>query len=92
MFMLSKVFVGSNSADPEALFESYVNEIDLLNSLKGSPFIIQLMDSEVDKDNLSVSMIMEAGEIDLSKVLRKPSQRHQPLLHTHDPGRRCWRA
>lgn len=74
VYAFKKVFVGSNSADPEALFESYVNEIDLLNSLKGSPFIIQLMDSEVDKDNLSVSMIMEAGEIDLSKVLKKRNQ------------------
>ncbi len=74
VYAFKKVFVGANSADPEALFESYVNEIDLLNSLKGSPFIIQLEDSEVDESNMSVSMIMEAGEIDLSKVLKKRNQ------------------
>ena len=76
VYAFKKVFVSANSADPEALFESYVNEIDLLNSLKGSPYIIQLVDSQVDKESLSVSMIMEAGEIDLSKVLKKRNQIH----------------
>ncbi len=76
VYAFKKVFVSANTADPESLFDSYVNEIELLNSLKGSPYIIQLIDSQVDKQSLSVSMIMEAGEIDLSKVLKKRNQIH----------------
>ena len=76
VYAFKKVFVSANTADPESLFDSYVNEIELLNSLKGSPYIIQLIDSQVDKESLSVNMIMEAGEIDLSKVLKKRNQTH----------------
>ena len=48
---------------------SYSNEINLLMKLKGSPNIIELLDFSVDLKEFSISMIMEAGEIDLARVI-----------------------
>lgn len=54
--------------DRKAL-ESFANEITLLARLRGHPCIIQLIDSTVDKATGLVLMLMELGEIDLSKLL-----------------------
>ena len=54
--------------DGKAL-ESFANEITLLARLKGHPCIIQLVDSSVDRATGLVLMLMELGEIDLSKLL-----------------------
>lgn len=53
----------------DAVFENYINEIELLHSLKGSPYIIELKDAQVNRNENYIAMIMEAGEVDLSKVL-----------------------
>ena len=54
--------------DGKAL-ESFANEITLLARLRGHPCIIQLVDSSVDRATGLVLMLMELGEIDLSKLL-----------------------
>lgn len=57
------------SEESEEIIDSYVNEIDLLRRLKGSPYIIELVDAEVNREEMYIAMVMEVGEIDLSKVL-----------------------
>ena len=57
--------------DPEAVCESYANEIELLKKLKGSERIIQLIDAEVDREKGYVAIVMEVGEIDLAHVLQE---------------------
>lgn len=42
--------------------------------MKGSPYIIDLLDAEVNKDQMFISMVMEVGEIDLAKVLQMQIQ------------------
>jgi tRNA A-37 threonylcarbamoyl transferase component Bud32 len=51
--------------------EGYANEINLLKKLRGNPAIIQMVDSEVDLQRMSIFMVMEAGEADLNHVLQK---------------------
>ena len=53
-----------------SLCESYSNEISLLRSLKGAASIIQLVDAIVDRDAMYIAIVMEVGEVDLSKVLQ----------------------
>jgi len=68
LFALKRVRLTSN--DPKTL-ASFQNEIALMESLRGNPNIVQLVDSQVlDK---CIYMVMEAGETDLNGVL----QRHQ---------------
>ncbi len=69
VYAYKKVNVSGND-ESDAVFDSYTNEIDLLRRLKGSPCIIELVDAEINRDEMYIAMIMEAGEIDLSKVLK----------------------
>lgn len=55
--------------DAESVLENYANEISILKRLNGSKYIITLLDAEIDTERMRVSMIMEAGEADLAKVL-----------------------
>ena len=55
--------------DSESVFENYTNEIELLRRLKGSPYIIELIDAEVNKDQMYIAMILEIGDVDLAKSL-----------------------
>ena len=55
--------------DSDSVFENYTNEIELLRRLKGSPYIIELIDAEVNKDQMYIAMILEIGDIDLAKSL-----------------------
>ena len=79
-----------DSEDTEAVFDSYANEIALLKRLSathntptdtapvGAPAqsrIIELIDSEVRRDRNYISMILEAGDIDLAKVLTQKNSR-----------------
>jgi len=59
-----------NGSDKTA-FQGYINEINLLNHLKNNSRIIQLMDSEINRDTNSIYMVMECGEIDLARLLQK---------------------
>ena len=84
LYAYKRVEVKGCVEDSEAMFDSYVNEIDLLKRLKGSsPYIIELVDAEINREELYIAIIMEAGDIDLSKVLSQkqiqPSYYHQNL-------------
>jgi hypothetical protein len=52
------------------VLESYANEINLLNKLKNtSPFIIDLVDYEINRSERKIIMLLEIGDIDLAKLL-----------------------
>ena len=50
-------------------WSGYMNEINLLKSLKGSNHIIELIDAEINSNTKCISMLMELGDVDLAKVL-----------------------
>ena len=51
--------------------ESYANEISLLKSLRNNPSIIQMYDSQVDRERKAIFVVMELGEVDLNHVLQQ---------------------
>lgn len=55
--------------DTEEILASYANEINLLKQCRGSPYIINLIDYEVNRKNLYVSMVLELGEVDLATAI-----------------------
>lgn len=71
LYAFKKIEIKGADEDRDELCRSYSNEIDLLTTLKGTPYIIALIDSDVDWQNHVVSMVLEAGEIDLAKVLQQ---------------------
>lgn len=86
LYAYKRVEVKGCLEDSEAMFDSYINEIDLLRRLKGSsPYIIELVDAEINREELYIAIIMEAGDIDLSKVLsQKQTQiqiQHPSVFH-----------
>lgn len=62
--------VNLSNAGPEAV-ESFVNEIHLLTMLQGSERIINLVDSDIDKSNKRISIVLELGDIDLRSLIEK---------------------
>eukprot|EP01135_Chromosphaera_perkinsii_P003289 Nk52_evm64s239 gene=Nk52_evmTU64s239 len=54
-----------------ATIDSYINEITLLEKLQGKPFIIKLYESEVNRAGNSIYIVMECGDIDVAKLLKK---------------------
>jgi serine/threonine-protein kinase TTK/MPS1 len=58
--------------DPEAA-SGFLDEITLLNRLRGASNIIQLIDSEVHHQEGLIYMVLECGDIDLARLL----QRHE---------------
>lgn len=84
LYAYKRVEVKGCLEDSEAMFDSYINEIDLLRRLKGSsPYIIELVDAEINREELYIAIIMEAGEIDLSKVLSQKQTQMQPSSVFH---------
>ena len=69
VFALKKVDLGKG-ADSET-YQSFLNEIDLLERLRGHDRIIQLVASEVNEARRSLIMVMEIGEIDLNALLQE---------------------
>ena len=55
--------------DMEQTIANYSNEIKLLNKCKGNPYIIDLVDYVIDREQAFIAMIMEAGELDLASAL-----------------------
>jgi serine/threonine-protein kinase TTK/MPS1 len=55
----------------EATLSGYVNEIGLLRSLGDEEHIIRLVDSELNRAQGSLFILMEYGEIDLGQMLRQ---------------------
>jgi serine/threonine-protein kinase TTK/MPS1 len=79
-----------NSApeDIEEAFASYANEINLLKQCRGCPYIINLIDYEVNRQEMCVSMVLELGEIDLANAINHykkitTSSSSSSLLHHH---------
>ena len=54
----------------EITLQSYTNEISVLKSFANHPHIIQLIDSEMNKEQACLYILMEYGEIDLGKMLK----------------------
>lgn len=86
LYAYKRVEVKGSSEDNEAVFDSYINEIELLKRLKGSsPYIIDLVDAEVNREEMYIAIVMEAGEVDLAKVLSQKqklsNQSQNPLWH-----------
>lgn len=65
VFALKKISLKNGTTSGIAQFQ---NEIRTLERLKGNPSIVQLVASEVVKDD-AVFLVMEAGEIDLHQLL-----------------------
>lgn len=55
----------------EVTLASYTNEISLLKSFTNNSHIIQLIDSEMNKEQACLYILMEYGEVDLGKMLKK---------------------
>ncbi|PVU89393.1 hypothetical protein BB559_005117 [Furculomyces boomerangus] len=53
-----------------SVVQGYMDECKLLRELHGNPFIIQLYDSEIQRDKKIFLMVMELGEIDLAGLLK----------------------
>jgi hypothetical protein len=71
VYALKKVDLG-RGADGET-YQSFLNEIELLERLRGHDRIIQLVSSEVNEVRRSLIMVMEIGEIDLNALLQERS-------------------
>jgi serine/threonine-protein kinase TTK/MPS1 len=74
LYALKKVDISKQSSndedDADRVFESYANEIDLLNKLKNSnSLIIDLIDYQICKEEKKIYMLLELGDIDLAKLL-----------------------
>jgi serine/threonine-protein kinase TTK/MPS1 len=50
---------------------SYKDEIDILTSLRGHPNIIHMVDSLIDMESKQIFVVMESGEIVLTKWLQR---------------------
>lgn len=62
---------GCQADGENSVLEGYINEIKLLKSLSGSAYTIQLFNYEINREENYISMVMEAGDVDLAKVLQK---------------------
>jgi serine/threonine protein kinase len=56
---------------PKATYDGYINEINLLERLRGRDEIVQLLDSAVDYDEGLLHLVLELGETDFSNLLRQ---------------------
>jgi len=77
--------------DVDAVFDNYANEIALLRKLSAAASevgvhgqsqsrIIELIDCEVRKDRNYIAMVLEAGDIDLAKVLTQKNTRSNAAI------------
>eukprot|EP01041_Mallomonas_annulata_P010123 gene10123-21105_t len=53
------------------VFTTYANEIELLRKLSGCPYIVEVKDAIVNREEMYVAMVMEAGDIDLAHTLHQ---------------------
>ena len=71
----------------DSALEPFVNEIELLQKLKGKDNIIQLIDHAVDRPNNMIYMVFEYGEIDLHHKLLE--RKGKPFDHIYTRYRIC---
>lgn len=73
---LSKQAGNNDDDEIEQVFESYTNEISLLNKLKNSSsFIIDLVDHQIFQEEKKIAMLLELGDVDLAKLLNQSIKR-----------------
>lgn len=68
IYALKEVYV---SSVPEYVVQSFENEIALLKKLQSEDRIIKLIDSEIDRQNGTISIVLELGDIDLASLISK---------------------
>ncbi|CAB1117494.1 unnamed protein product [Ectocarpus sp. CCAP 1310/34] len=71
MLALKVVKVDNHAENAKGLLDSYSNEIELLKSLQGNRFIINLENSEVDRRRGLIYIVLELGETDLDQLMRQ---------------------
>lgn len=73
---LSKQASSTDDYELEQVFESYTNEISLLNKLKNtSSLIIDLVDHQIFQEEKRIAMLLELGDVDLAKLLSQSSKK-----------------
>lgn len=90
VYALKRIEVRGDSEDSDEVLAGYANEISLLQRLKGSAHIIELVDHHIDRENRQLTLLLEAGDIDLAKLL---SQRLKDGSSSVDPllARMIWK-
>lgn len=68
IFALKRIRLSGCDAEAAA---GFLDEITLLNRLRGRSNIIQLIDSEVHRAQSLIYMVLEYGDIDLARLLQK---------------------
>lgn len=76
VYALKKIDLG-RGADSET-YQAFLNEISLLEALRGHDRIIQLVAHEVNEAKKSLIMVMEIGEIDLNALLQERISKSLP--------------
>jgi serine/threonine protein kinase len=66
--------VSLSDADSETIGQ-YLNEINHLKRLRNHKNIIHLVDSEIDKHEGCLYIVLEFGEIDLAKLIQQQGER-----------------
>ncbi|KJH50944.1 kinase domain protein [Dictyocaulus viviparus] len=56
--------------DDPSLRQCYLNEIELLKNLQGSPYIIKMIEYELRESENTLYVVMEKGDIDLATFLK----------------------
>ncbi|PIO75111.1 kinase domain protein [Teladorsagia circumcincta] len=56
--------------DDPSVRQCYLNEIELLKNLQGSPYVIKILEYELREEENTLYVLMEKGEIDLATFLR----------------------
>lgn len=83
LYALKRIDIPDNE-DADDVFNSYSNEISLLKALKGtSPYIIELVNAHACRQQKQVTLLLEAGDTDLAKLL---SQRLKRLTNDQKDG------
>jgi serine/threonine-protein kinase TTK/MPS1 len=67
----------------DATIESYVNEIRLLERLRGRSSIIQLVAYERDTRKKCLFIVMECGDVDLATMLKNRRQEKRTIDENH---------
>lgn len=85
LFALKRIEIRGEAEDADAdeVYASYANEISLLKALKGSsPHIIDLVAFEASPASRRLVLLLEAGDIDLAKLLAQRTKQQQQQQHS----------
>ncbi|KAF7683852.1 putative serine/threonine-protein kinase MPS1 like protein [Astathelohania contejeani] len=74
IYALKKVYLAE---EDDIILNGYKNEINLLDKLRGTNRIIELIDYEITESNISI--LLEYGEIDLASLIKRNRNNIPPL-------------